>query len=214
MSAVRVRQHVNPLSRKHQRTIEPPHWPTVYANPSAPLHLDIGSAHGQFLFQMAPQHPSWNFLGIEIREPLVYQALEKRDELGLTNLHFIICNANTALTPLLESLPRGMLQRVSIFFPDPWFKRRHQKRRVVQPELVTDLARVMPEGATIFLQSDVEGVAIAMCQQFSAHEAFSRTDNHWLAENPIGVSTEREDMTLEKGLPVYRAMFVKNCATP
>jgi len=214
LSTVRVRQHVNPLSRKHQRTVAPPHWPNIYTNPTAPLHLDIGSAHGQFLFQMASRHPEWNFLGIEIREPLVYQALEKRDELGLSNLYFMTCNANTTLGPLLASLPNQVLQRASIFFPDPWFKRRHHKRRVVQPQLVTDLARVMPPHTTIFLQSDIEALALSMCEQFQAHSAFTRTVNHWLSENPIGVSTEREEMTLEKGEPVYRAMFIRNPATP
>jgi tRNA (guanine-N7-)-methyltransferase len=162
---------------------------------------------------MAPQYPDWNFLGIEIREPLVAQALEKRDELGLKNLHFLICNANSALTPILESLPKGVLQRASIFFPDPWFKRRHHKRRVVQPELVRGLAQTMPEQAVVFLQSDVEMLAASMCQHFHDHPAFSRTASHWLEDNPIGVSTEREDMTLEKGNPVYRAMFIRNSIT-
>lgn len=187
-----------------------PCWPDIYGDVTRPLHLDIGCAHGQFLFTMAPLHPDWNFLGIEIREPLVYQALEKRDALKLDNLHFMVCNASTMLKPLLQSFPEGILERVSIFFPDPWFKQRHRKRRVVQPELVNDLAMMMPVGATVFLQSDVEGVAIAMCHRFEEHPAFTRPSPGWLADNPLGVTTEREDMTLEKGKPVYRAVFVKN----
>ena len=214
MSAVRVRQHVNPLSRKHQRSVDLPDWQDIYLDLTHPLHLDIGCAHGQFLFSMAPQHPDWNFLGIEIREPLVYQALEKRDALGLKNLHVMICNAKGSLKPLLQSLPMGIVQRVSIFFPDPWFKQRHRKRRVVQPELVTDLATMMPVGASVFLQSDVETVAIAMCRRFQEHPAFSPTTEGWLSDNPLGVMTEREEMTLEKGDPVYRAMFIKNSDTP
>ncbi len=210
MSAVRVRQHVNPLSRKHQRPVALPCWQDIYGDVTRPLHLDIGCAHGQFLFSMAPQHPDWNFLGIEIREPLVHQALEKHDDLALDNLHFMLCNANTMLKPLLQSLPADILERVSIFFPDPWFKQRHHKRRVVQPALVNTLAMMMPEGGTVFLQSDVEGVAIAMCQRFEEHPAFTRTASGWLANNPLGVATEREDMTLEKGEPVYRAMFSKH----
>lgn len=210
MAPVRVRQHVNPLSRKHQRVVPPPKWHDIYVDPTRPLHLDIGCAHGQFLFSIAPQQPDWNFLGLEIREPLVEQALETRDALNLTNLHFIFCNANSSLRPLLMSLPQGVLQRVSIYFPDPWFKRRHQKRRVVQPELVKDLAMLMTQGAEVLLQSDVEGVAIAMCHRFDEHPAFTRTAPHWLAENPMPVTTEREDMTLAKGDPVYRAVFVKH----
>jgi tRNA (guanine-N7-)-methyltransferase len=158
---------------------------------------------------MAQQQPEWNFLGLEIREPLVLQANEWRQELSLTNLHFVFCNANQSLASLLSSLPDRSLQRVSIQFPDPWFKKRHQKRRVVQPELVQDLAAYLVQGGMVFLQSDVESVAVEMCDRFAEHSAFVRQGNQWLAENPFPVPTEREQSTLAKGEPVYRAVFSK-----
>ncbi|MFM6424789.1 tRNA (guanine(46)-N(7))-methyltransferase TrmB, partial [Planktothrix sp.] len=99
--------------------------------------------------------------------------------------------------------------RVSIQFPDPWFKKRHQKRRVVQPELVNYLAHYLGEGGEVFLQSDVEEVAIEMCDRFSEHSAFHRSQNDWLTENPFSLPTERELSTLDRGEPVYRALFVK-----
>lgn len=207
MAAVRVRQHVNPLSDKYQQPAPVPVWDEVYGNLSQPLHLDIGCARGQFVLEMAQQFPQWNFLGLEIREPLVVQANKLRGEIGLTNLHYVFCNANNSVRSLLASLPAGVLQRVSIQFPDPWFKKRHQKRRVVQPELVAELAEFLPVGGTVFLQSDVEEVAIEMGDRFQEHPAFVRQSQDWLKENPLSVQTERERSTLERGEPVYRAVF-------
>lgn len=208
--AVRVRQHVNPLSQKYQRPLDLPNWEKVYADPRQPLHLDIGCGRGQFALQMAQTQPVWNFLGLEIREPLVVQALEGRDVLGLMNLHYLFCNVSHSLEPLLASLPPKILQRVTIQFPDPWFKKRHQKRRVVQTETVDILATHLAVGGTVLLQSDVEQVAIEMVERFAAHPAFERSPSElWLATNPLPVPTERESSTVQRGEPVYRTLFVR-----
>jgi tRNA (guanine-N7-)-methyltransferase len=209
LSLVRVRQHVNPLSEKYQQPAEPPDWAQVFDRPQ-PLHLDIGCARGSFLLEMAQQMTDWNFLGLEIRETLVNQANQVRAELGLANLHYLFCNANTSLQPLLESLPPGTLHQASIQFPDPWFKKRHQKRRVVQAEVVEQLAEFLIPGGRVLLQSDVEAVAIDMCDRFQSHPGFTRSDSQWLPTNPLPVATERELFTLAKGEPVYRAVFIKS----
>ncbi|TAH28882.1 MAG: tRNA (guanosine(46)-N7)-methyltransferase TrmB, partial [Oscillatoriales cyanobacterium] len=109
---------------------------------------------------------------------------------------------------ILETLPAGTLQRVSIQFPDPWFKKKHHKRRVVQQELVGELATYLAVGGEVFIQSDIEEVEVEMCDRFSSHPSFKRTNNgEWLAENPMPVATEREIATLKRGEPVYRAVF-------
>lgn len=209
LAAVRVRQHVNPLSQKYQTTVVPPDWSKIYTNSSQPLHLDIGCGRGRFLMKMATQFPDWNYLGLEIREPLVEEANRLRDESHFTNLHYIFCNVNSSLRVLLASLPGGGLQRVSIQFPDPWFKKRHQKRRVVQPELVGDLAEYLAVGGEVFLQSDVLEVAREMREEFSQHSSFSLLGEEWLTENPLQVPTEREIATFNKGEPVYRCLLIK-----
>lgn len=211
MSKVRVRQHVNPLSKKYQTPITPPNWAEVYSKPQQPLHLDIGCARGEFVLSMAQLEPDWNFLGVEIRQPLMEQANVKVLELGLDNLFYLFANINNSLEPLLASFSPQTLQRVTIQFPDPWFKKRQAKRRVVQPELVEVLATYLTVGGVVFLQSDVEEVAQEMCDRFSTHPAFQRqTSDTWLATNPLPVSTERELFTLANGEPVYRALFVRN----
>ena len=209
MNRVRVRQHVNPLGIRYQTPIDPIDWENINVDVNQPLLLDIGCARGQFLIDMAQLEPKCNFLGLEIREPLVEAVNKVRSELGLTNLHYIFCNANNSLKPLLSSLPKGILQQVTIQFPDPWFKNRHAKRRVAQPELVSELADYLAPGGTVFLQSDVKFVALEMCDRFSENSAFHRKNQDWLAENPLPVATERELFTLDKGEPVYRAVFEK-----
>lgn len=209
MTPVRVRQHVNPLSQKYQTPVHPLNWEKIYAV-TQPLHLDIGCGKGRFLLEMATKQPNWNFLGLEIREPLVQEANSLRDQQALSNLHYLFCNVNNSLAPLLSNLPANTLQLVTIQFPDPWFKNRHAKRRVVQPELVAELATHLATDGIVFLQSDIKSVAEEMCDRFSAHPTFRRQGTHWLAENPLPVQTEREKSTRSRGQSVYRAVFVRD----
>ena len=210
MSPVRVRQHVNPLAIKYITPILPLDWEQIYLNSTQPLHLDIGCARGQFLLEMAKLEPSWNYLGLEIREVLVDDAILTTRKLNLTNLHYLFCNVNNTLTPLLESLSPKTLQRVTIQFPDPWFKNRHAKRRLLQPQLVAELATYLASGGMVFLQSDIEGLLLEMRDRFATHPDFTlQSLEPLLTANPLPVATEREQTTLLRGEPVYRAVFIR-----
>jgi tRNA (guanine-N7-)-methyltransferase len=198
---------VNPLSAKFQKAIVLPDWRHCFSSLDRPFHLDIGSARGTFLLEMAKAYPDWNFLGTEIRESLVQEANDRAAEQGLKNVYYLFCNINQQAPTLLESLPSGSLQYVTIQFPDPWFKKRHQKRRVLQPQLVKDLAQFMANNSTLFLQSDVEPVLLEMIDRVEESGAFQRLNPDWLPENPLGVPTERERSVLRRNLPVYRVQF-------
>jgi tRNA (guanine-N7-)-methyltransferase len=207
---IRLRQHVNPLARKFQSPLVLPDWQDVYQQGDRPIHLDIGCARGRFLLTMAEQNPETNYLGIEIRKQLVDWANQERDDLGLTNLHYLFGNMNSSAQILLSSLPENSLKTISVQFPDPWFKKKHHKRRVVQPDLVTILVDYLAEGGRIFLQSDILAVAEEMRDRFGSNP--SLTQHHspeWLETNPFPVATERELYVLEQGLPVYRILFQK-----
>ncbi len=205
MARVRVRQHVNPLSRKYRKPLILPEWDTVYSSCDRPLHLDIGCGRGKFLLKMAALYPERNFLGIEIREPLVIEANEQCDRLQLSNLHFLFCNINLYIEPILASFPSNVLNCVTIQFPDPWFKRSHQKRRVVQPALVKAIAADLVAEGSVFLQSDVKEVAQEMSNNFIANTCFQKQHlETWLTENPFPIATEREIATLNKNQPIYR----------
>lgn len=205
--SIRIRQHVNPLSAKFQKAIVLPDWSNCFAHLDRPLHLDIGSARGTFLLEMAQAYPEWNFLGTEIRESLVKEANDRALEHQLNNVYYLFCNINQHAASLFESLPPGCLQYVTVQFPDPWFKKRHQKRRVLQPNLVHQLAEFMVKDSLLFLQSDVEPVLLEMIDRVEENGSFQRLTLEWLADNPFGVPTERERSVLRQNLPVYRVQF-------
>ena len=182
-------------------------------NADLPIHLDIGSARGQFLLDYAEIQRNWNFLGVEIRQSLVASANNDVEHKNLKNVRFLFCNANVSLQSWLDELPFGLLQRVSIQFPDPWFKRRHHKRRVLQPSLLTSLAKSMKPGSELFLQSDCLSVIQPMTELIEKSFCFDpHTVNNynWLAENPCLIKSEREIYAINKGLLIYRILYKRN----
>jgi tRNA (guanine-N7-)-methyltransferase len=210
-----VRQHVNPLSRIHQLAGPLPPPAELFDDPSLPLHLDIGAARGRFLLAMARLHPGRNHLGLEIRRPLVAAAEADRRREGHGHLRYLYGNANVNLPPWLAALPPGQLELVSLQFPDPWFKLRHRKRRVLQPALLHAIATALAPGQALFLQSDVETLIAPMRQLVETSGGFVRAgdDECGPGVNPLAVATERESHVLAEGLPVYRCLY-RRTATP
>lgn len=208
-----VRQHVNPLSRIHQLARPLPPLIELFADPSLPLHLDIGSARGRCLLAMALA-PQRNHLGLEIRRPLVEAAEDDRRRDGLTNLRFLYGNANVNLPEWLAQLSPGQLELVTLQFPDPWFKLRHRKRRVLQPALLLAIAAALAPGRTLFLQSDVEALITPMRQLVGASGAFELAGPEECGpeRNPLPVATEREGQVLAEGKPVHRSLYRRNNA--
>ncbi len=206
MPRVRVHQHVNPLAPFYRFTPKPLQIERVFADSDLPLHLDIGSARGRFLLKMAAVELNQNFLGVEIREPLVAEANRIKEEENLTNLHYEFCNATYSLDRLLEQLPSEILQTVTIQFPDPWYKKKHAKRRMVNDDLVEIIVGHLKPAGEIFVQTDVDFLAKEMFEIFRGNERLREIE---ISENPFPVKTERETAVEEKGLPVYRGMFIK-----
>lgn len=207
MPRVRVHQHVNPLAPFYRQAPQPIDIGSVFADPELPLHLDIGCARGRFLLRMAAAEPGWNFLGVEIRAPLVEEANRLAQEAGLTNLSYSFCNAMLWLDRLLEGLPEGRLQMVTIQFPDPWFKKKHAKRRMVNEGMIDTIARRLAPSGLVFVQTDIEFLADEMFDLFRADRRFGEVE---ALENAFAVKTERENAVEEKGLPIYRTMFRLN----
>lgn len=206
MPRVRVHQHVNPLAPFYRQAPRPLDLGSVFAEPDRPLLLDIGCARGRFLLRMAEAEPERNYLGVEIREPLVDEANRLAQEAGLGNLHYAFCNAMLWLDRLLEQIPAGILQHVTIQFPDPWFKKKHAKRRMVNAELVGAVLAKLADAGRIFVQTDIEFLAEEM---FSILRAVPILEEILVTENPFPVKTEREKAVEDKDLPVYRGVFGK-----
>lgn len=211
----RPRQHVNPLASYHQQPLElPADWAARAFSEPRPLHIDIGCAAGHFCVQLARAEPHKNVLGLEIREVLVERANSWVAERAIGNLRFLQCNANVDLPAIVRTCG-SPLGSVSIQFPDPWFKKKHHKRRVVQPELVEHIATQLAPGGTLFVQSDVRELAEAMREQIELSAAGrlvpapGPAGDGWLDHNPVGIATERELATVRKGGDVWRAIYTR-----
>ena len=208
-----MRQHVNPLSQFFQLPLSLPSKNILFEKSHYPIHLDIGSAKGEFLIELATKYPDWNFVGLEIREPLVSLCEKKRRKLELTNLKFLFCNVNVSLDEWLSDLDFGQLKRVSIQFPDPWFKRKHFKRRVLKTNILNSIAKAMSKDGEIFIQSDIFKLIEYMTDKIDENRYFTRKnvgDLRSIDKNPYNVMTDREIFSLKKNLLIYRVMYIRN----
>lgn len=239
-SGIRFRQHVNPLKKELQEPTKPLDWRAVYDDPTKPLVLDIGCGYGRFLLGLSKVDATRNGLGLEIRDPIIHRANEWAKHLDLDKrVYFVRSNATVSVATMLETYP-GPIELVTIQFPDPHFKKRHRKRRIVQESLVTSVCEILAPSGCLLLQSDVLGVAIDMRKKFeSGHGGTLRlSDLHdddanvffeepsmsdddddedsewkkrgWLKENPLPVPTERECLVSEQGGQVYRVYLTRN----
>jgi tRNA (guanine-N7-)-methyltransferase len=145
-------------------------------------------------------------LGVEIREPLVEEANKIKDENNLTNLHYEFCNATFALDKFLENLPADVLQMITVQFPDPWYKKKHAKRRMVKDNLVETVVQHLKIAGKIFIQTDVDFLAEEMFATFRANKNLREVE---INENPFPVKTEREAAVEEKDSPIFRRIFEK-----
>jgi tRNA (guanine-N7-)-methyltransferase len=118
-----------------------------------PLVLEFGCGHGHFLTGYARAHPEQHCLGIDVVSRRIRLAERKRDKAGLERLHFLKAEARE----FLEALPEGLLlERVFMLFPDPWPKKRHHKKRMVQADFLAMLAGAATPTATFHFRSDHE----------------------------------------------------------
>jgi len=117
----------------------------------APVVLEIGFGNGESLIQQAHDNATWNFLGIEVHEPGVGHCLLQARESGLSNLKLI---KHDAIEVLNNQIPSESLHRVNIYFPDPWPKKRHHKRRMIQREFLDLLGSRLEAGGTVHIATD------------------------------------------------------------
>ncbi len=135
----------------------------------APVVLEIGFGNGDTLLELAQKHPQWNFIGIEVHRPGVGHLLKHAGDSGITNLRV---SSRDAIEVLERQIPDASLHRVLLYFADPWPKKRHHKRRIVQPEFVKLIARKLEPGGEFHLATDWENYAEHMRDVLNAAEDF------------------------------------------
>ena len=208
-----MRQHVNPLSSNFNEIEKIPSLNEMFSDSKLNLHLDIGCAAGHFLFDLALVNTNWNYLGIEIRERLVKTAKLKVQEREIKNLYFLFGNANNILHNVQSKFIIRNLKSISFNFPDPWFKKRHYKRRVIQPELINILSNLLQKGSLIFIKTDVKELFDYMNFIILNYSNFQIIDindfNYSESFNPNKVKTNREKYVIVNQLDIFERIYIK-----
>lgn len=136
---------------------------------SAPRMLEIGFGVGDALLAYAQNHPEFDCLGIEVHRPGAGHLLLKAEELRLSNIR--VC-CHDAVEVLERGLAAASIDEAHIFFPDPWHKKRHHKRRLIQPSFVALLGRIVKPGGVVRLATDWRDYAEHMLATFAANSVF------------------------------------------
>jgi tRNA (guanine-N7-)-methyltransferase len=198
---MRLRQHVNPNQAHFARFRGD--RPDLDGRP---VELEIGCADAQFLFERAAQDGARQYVGLEIREDLTRQVNRRARTRGAP-VHAVFCQAQLHMTDLF---PAGSVDRVYINFPDPWFKRRHHARRMIDDALAGGIAAVARPGADVFIQSDVWDIALDAMATFERDDRFVNLAGEWTfwrGGNPYGVRSWREQNAEETGLAIWRILY-------
>jgi tRNA (guanine-N7-)-methyltransferase len=200
---VRIRQHVNPkLAFFGEFRGELP-----ALRPGHPLEIEIGCAEAQFLFERAARDPERDYVGLEIRQELVH-SVNREARARHAPVHAVFCQAQLHLARVFAP---ASVDRVYLNFPDPWFKRKHHDRRMIDAALVEGIAHVARPGAAVFVQTDVWDIALdAMDVLERCDHAFENRAGEWgfwRGGNPWGARSWREQNAEETGLPIWRMMY-------
>ena len=208
-----MRQHVNPLSKNFFEIDPIPPLNEIFENPKSPLHLDIGCASGDFLFELSLTNKNWNYIGIEIREKLVQNANLKMKNRENKNIYFSFGNANNFFEQTKNKTLINSINSISFNFPDPWFKKKHHKRRVIQPEFINFLSYSMKKRSLIFIKTDVKELFEYMEFTILKSIKFKKLANKGFrfneSFNPKKILTNREKYVLLNQLKVYKSIYMK-----
>jgi tRNA (guanine-N7-)-methyltransferase len=172
----------------------------------APVILEIGFGMGEATAHIAGVMPEMNFLCCEVHEPGVGALLKRIGENSLTNIRIV---QHDAVEVLEHMLPEGSLAGVHVFFPDPWHKLRHNKRRLIQPPLVARLASRLRPGGYIHCATDWQPYAQQMLEVLSAEPSLANTAGAYAERPHYRPLTKFENRGLKLGHGVWDLVFRK-----
>jgi tRNA (guanine-N7-)-methyltransferase len=205
----RIRQHVNPLKSDlleiDVERVAPPL--------GCRLEVELGSAEAHFLIDLARADRAAFFVGVEIRREVVSRASRACAAAGLTNLQNVFANMSVDLPRLFAP---GSVQRFHLNFPDPWFKSRQHKRRVVGAGLVQDIHDALAPDGELFVQTDIFDIALEAMAALETEAAgrFANAKGPWsfFPHNPFEARSRRERQCQTEGARIWRLLYRKVAA--
>ena len=173
---------------------------------AAPIILEIGFGMGDATAAIAAARPEHDFIGIEVHGPGVGSLLLQTEARALNNLKII---QHDAVEVLRDMIPDGSLAGVHIFFPDPWHKTRHNKRRLIKPDFVAQLARKLAPGGYLHAATDWEDYAIQILAVLSAESALTNSADGYAPRPDYRPLTKFEQRGIRLGHGVWDIVFRK-----
>jgi tRNA (guanine-N7-)-methyltransferase len=192
------------------------HWGIAYAPVEldlekafarkAPVILEIGFGMGKTTAEIAESYPEKDFLCVEVHTPGVGSLLKEVEARGLSNIRIVQHDAVEVLTHMIVD---GTLSGIHVYFPDPWPKKRHHKRRLIQPSLATRLARKLAPGGYLHCATDWEDYAMQMLQVLSAEPLLNNSADGFAPRPAWRPVTKFEQRGIKLGHGVWDVLFTR-----
>lgn len=185
----------------------PPDWVSIFKGSTGPLELEIGCGAGGFALEHCRRHPTHRFIAFEWRKKYAREVAHRGEKHGLANLKVVEGDARLEVPRLFTP---GSLSTIHLQFPDPWWKRAHKKRAILQPDFTKLLLSLLKVGGTFDFRTDVQDVGERGIKELEAagfHNPLGPLVFH--PYDPEEAPSTRERRYLISGQPVYRARLVK-----
>jgi tRNA (guanine-N7-)-methyltransferase len=202
LSAIKIRPYADAPRLPEGDSIDPR---DVVGGGEAPIELEIGPGRGGFLFERLGVDPGIRMVGLEIKRKWASIVDGRLRSRGFGERARVF--AEDARDALRRFVP-GCVSVAYVHFPDPWWKKKHQKRLVLSGSLLPELARVVRPGGQLFIQTDVEERALAYEELVASSSNFEPVHaSARIAENPFAARSPREHRAIADGLPIFRLLY-------
>ena len=192
----------SPNWRDLAKTPRPIAWPTLFGN-ARPVEIEVGFGKGMFLLNAGAARPDTNFLGIEIERKYVFLTASRLVKHTIANVRLACTDARWLLK---ECVGADSVHAVHVYFPDPWWKQRHQKRKLFTADFAAQCTRVLVPGGTLHFVSDVAEYFEETCAMLAEQNLLRRAPS---LPDAAAFLTNFERKYRQEGRLIYRALWVK-----
>lgn len=168
-----------------------------------PIDIEIGFGKGQFIVEKAKLYKDINFIGFEVKKGLVDYTISLIEKDSLSNIYVEKSYANISIP---QKIPNERIRNIYINFPDPWWKRKHKKRRILQTDYIKLFYNSLKTDGIIYVRTDVKEYSDFVRKKFSEFNEFKEIEHDIISDN---IMSNREARCIEEGLDVYYLAFKK-----